>query len=277
MAGDEEDGTNPRGCSESESSAAGISGTSSNDNDTSTDPLLAKLLVQRIVGFLDQKPSDFAITLLPAVASAPEQQELPSSLSSAAGGAASVSSLSSEDRSLLETSTVLMHDPECARVRASVVGAGSGAGAGHLGLDARHLPRIARILRRAYFRAKEKEQQQQQQQTGSTPVSVSSSTTAPAPSCSETTPTKELFRITSCLLLIQPDHATAWADRRRCLLSLRYTLGAGKDDDDDETITKTETDTRSGDTNQKAEKASPFPWHQELDYLDLLVTQHSKA
>jgi len=30
-----------------------------------------------------------------------------------------------------------------------------------------------------------------------------------------------LFNITSCLLLVQPDHSTVWADRRRCIL---YTI-----------------------------------------------------
>ena len=31
---------------------------------------------------------------------------------------------------------------------------------------------------------------------------------------------QELLRVSSCLLLVCPDHATAWADRKRALLSL---------------------------------------------------------
>ena len=57
-----------------------------------------------------------------------------------------------------------------------------------------------------------------------------------------------LFNITSCLLLIQPDHSTVWSDRRRCLLLFK-----------------------------KEENDILLMWYNELDYLDLLMTQHSKA
>lgn len=55
-----------------------------------------------------------------------------------------------------------------------------------------------------------------------------------------------IMNVTSCLLLVCPDHATAWADRRRALL-------------------------------HNAEENSVNQWKRELKYLDLLMTKHTKA
>ncbi len=221
-------------------------------NEDVSDDLFARLLIKRIVRFLEQRPSDFAITILPSMPPAPEKQITGEVLEEKGDGSTdndneedslSLESLSTEQRSLLESSVVLMHEPGLV-----------GKSVGHLGLEAQRLPQIARILRKAYRQIKKK------YQTVSDPSQ---------------TQTEELFRVTSCLLLIQPDHATAWADRRRCLLLLQNcesqrnkfwgsslaeeSMGEDGDDEANET-------------------GAPFVlWSRELDYLDILFTQHSKA
>lgn len=69
----------------------------------------------------------------------------------------------------------------------------------------------------------------------------------------------DLRTVTSCLLLVNPDHSTAWADRRRAVHGLLEGSEA----------TEAEAEVRRGDNARW--------WHQELDFLDLLMTQHSKA
>lgn len=65
----------------------------------------------------------------------------------------------------------------------------------------------------------------------------------------------KLMDCISCLLLLCPDHATAWADRRRVLLKLE-----------------------SGRTKQvDAFPARVLFWKAELGYMNMLFTQHSKA
>lgn len=235
---DVEDGNYRAENSESKTSQA----PKTTEEDTATIELLAKLLIRKIVGFLYQQPADFAITLLP------DPQGFPPELRAEDPEDEEESSLSSEQRSFLESCIVLMYEtPSCA----TVVKLG-----GHLGLDARHLPQMARILRKAYFHARLKQQQS---------ILPSSKDRVPY----EWLETIDLFHSTSCLLLIQPDHATAWADRRRCLLSLQYCdlislnpLGFSDNDVD---------------SYRTTDKASPLLWNQELDYLDFLVTHHSKA
>eukprot|EP00934_Nitzschia_sp_Nitz4_P006357 Nitzschia sp. Nitz4//scaffold4_size323378//282401//283706//NITZ4_000708-RA/size323378-snap-gene-0.477-mRNA-1//-1//CDS//3329553543//6347//frame0 len=88
---------------------------------------------------------------------------------------------------------------------------------GHLGLDARSLPWMTRDIRKEYKRLKSQ-------------------------------PNRfDLLSVTSCLLLVNPDHATAWADRRRCLL------------------------------HKIEERNNTDGWINELSFLNLLMTQHSKA
>ena len=212
--------------------------------------LFARLLIQRIVGFLEQRPSDFAITILPPVPPVPEKQNKgevadgkgnASTRSSDQSCSLSLESLSTEQRSLLESCVVLMHEP-----------GSSGKPVGHLGLEAQHLPQIARTLRKTYRQVKKKYQ------------------TTSDPSQTET---EELFHVTSCLLLIQPDHATAWADRRRCLLLLQNceteiakSLGSSFPGE-----------SMGEDAHFEDEDRSLVLWSGELDYLDILFTQHSKA
>jgi hypothetical protein len=62
-----------------------------------------------------------------------------------------------------------------------------------------------------------------------------------------------MMKVLTCLLLVCPDHATAWSDRRRVILR---TLIQVNHTDDEEKIKILE---------------------EEMDYLDLLFTHHSKA
>lgn len=214
--------------------------------------LFARLLIQRIVRFLEQKPSDFAITIIPPMPPVLEKQNMGETVDGKGDesnnngneqDSLSSDSLSTEQRSLLESCVVLMHEP-----------GSSGKPVGHLGLEAQHLPQIARILRKTYRQVKKKYQ------------------TASDPSQTET---EALFHVTSCLLLIQPDHATAWADRRRCLLFLQNC---------ETDMAKSFGSSFAGDNmNEDAhhededEDVSLALWFRELDYLDILFTQHSKA
>jgi hypothetical protein len=102
----------------------------------------------------------------------------------------------------------------------------------HLGLDARSLPWVTWEIRQDYRKCRK------QQQCGDDNDTDTDATEF----------LLLLLTVTSCLLLVNPDHATAWADRRRCLLSLLR-----NDDDDDDY------------------------WRHELTFLNLLMTQHSKA
>lgn len=63
----------------------------------------------------------------------------------------------------------------------------------------------------------------------------------------------QMMKVLTCLLLVCPDHATAWSDRRRVILR---TLIQVNHTDDEEKIKILE---------------------EEMDYLDLLFTHHSKA
>ena len=235
-----------------EGSGIGENGATKNLGEDVSHDLFASLLIKRIVGFLEQRPSDFAITILPSMPPAPGKGTAGEQLGENGDGSAdnddessslSLESLSTEQRSLLESSVVLMHE------RGS-----DGKSVGHLGLEAQQLPQIARILRKAYRQIKKKYQ------------AVSD------PSQNET---EELFHVTSCLLLIQPDHATAWADRRRCLLllqncetQLNQFLGSSLAEESMDEDADDEVDEKD---------ASFVLWSRELDYLDILFTQHSKA
>eukprot|EP00797_Seminavis_robusta_P005670 Sro1378_g267590.4 (307) ;mRNA; f:1690-2611 len=84
---------------------------------------------------------------------------------------------------------------------------------GHLGLHAGDLPWLARDFRTAYR-------------------------TARLQDCDS------VLKVTSCLLLVCPDHATAWADRKRALLSVQ---------------------------------CHEDLWTRELDFVNLLMTRHTKA
>jgi hypothetical protein len=99
----------------------------------------------------------------------------------------------------------------------------------HLGLHAGDLPWIARDFRRAYREMRVEFLLEPR------------------------TCQYRLLNVTRCLLLVSPDHATAWADRKRALLSLNTTSG------EEELIGKDSV------------------WTGELEFLNLLMTKHTKA
>ena len=101
----------------------------------------------------------------------------------------------------------------------------------YLGLDARSLPSMTREIRQQYKRLK---------------LSLDSDSSGGEDS---TTWSRAFLNTLSCLLLVNPDHATAWADRRRCLLQ----------------------------SYEMSENESNLVWTKELDFVNLLMTQHSKA
>lgn len=100
----------------------------------------------------------------------------------------------------------------------------------HLGLDARSLPWMTQEIRACYKQLR-KEVGLKEPQT--------------------------ILAVTACLLLVNPDHATTWADRRRSLLRIVDHQQKTVDNDDGDSISKL--------------------WRDELKFVNLLTTQHSKA
>lgn len=97
----------------------------------------------------------------------------------------------------------------------------------HFGIHAPDLPRLAREFREEYALLR---QRRRHRSTGAVETSL------------------RVLDTTTCLLLVCPDHSTAWADRRQALLlgSHGATPGEGA-------------------------------LHKELDFCNMLFTQHSKA
>lgn len=103
----------------------------------------------------------------------------------------------------------------------------------HLGIHAPDLPRLARDFRGAYASLRRRRRETTEGGVGEGEVEASSG----------------FLDATACLLLVCPDHSTAWADRRRALL-LDGGLAAAEDE---------------------------RGLREELEFCDLLFTQHSKA
>ena len=93
-----------------------------------------------------------------------------------------------------------------------------------------------------------------------------------------------LWDSTICLLLICPDHATAWSDRKRLLKDkwkekyvLEYTKQQGKVyHSNDETIVDVNDDD-DDDDDCYDDSCMLNLWQSEIEYLNLLFSQHSKA
>lgn len=110
---------------------------------------------------------------------------------------------------------------------------------GHLGVNASDLARLARDFRRSYRKIR---QDYGKELFGATEMSLDKNTAANIPQ-------QELLKVTSCLLLLCPDNATAWADRKRALLTL---------------------------TREPASDHFGI-WNKELRFINLLMTRHTKA
>ena len=81
-----------------------------------------------------------------------------------------------------------------------------------------------------------------------------------------------LWDATICLLLLCPDHASAWSDRKRILIDkweekcrLELVKHKGKDSSNDD------------DDDDNNDSSRLDLWHSEIEYLNLLFSQHSKA
>ncbi len=123
----------------------------------------------------------------------------------------------------------------------------------HLGIHAPKVGKIAKEFRSEYYSCRRKKPQDGYGADSGAVVSTNVNALAmPKTEAEEAT----LMDCTSCLLLLCPDHATAWSDRRRLLLQ-KFRL-----------IPENQPDTL----------LSRFQfWKFEIGYLNMLYTQHSKA
>ena len=181
--------------------------------------------------FLAQSPSDFSITILP--------------------------STGEEAATTSDTYQIPSHPP----LEYSIVLVD-----GHLGLDARALPWITCELRRAFKNLQKNRHYDKCRMDIDHGEGYNHDTT----SAGAATAASKMIETTACLLLVNPDHATVWADRRRALLctldiSMREQRTTGSQD------RFTSSDERK--TNHTPMKV----WKDEIQYLDLMFTQHSKA
>lgn len=103
----------------------------------------------------------------------------------------------------------------------------------HLGIHAPNVPKLARAFRKIYYSLRN--------------VAFDSID-------SKNDSMDNLMDCISCLLLLCPDHATAWADRRRCLLKRVSAL-----------------------EKKSVTACMLIFWIAELGYITMLFTQHSKA
>uniref|UniRef100_A0A7S3V647 Uncharacterized protein n=1 Tax=Chaetoceros debilis TaxID=122233 RepID=A0A7S3V647_9STRA len=112
----------------------------------------------------------------------------------------------------------------------------------HLGIHAPHVPQLAREFRKSYYGLRKKLMMHANSKSG------------------DEKSFGLLMGSISCLLLLCPDHASAWSDRKRLLLHRLDELKASS---------------CVRDTNNSADYSTI--WEGEMSYLDLLFTQHSKA
>mmetsp|Transcript_41126 Transcript_41126/g.99097 ORF Transcript_41126/g.99097 Transcript_41126/m.99097 type:complete len:161 (+) Transcript_41126:35-517(+) len=105
-----------------------------------------------------------------------------------------------------------------------------------LGMDARSLPWMTRVIRKDYKTLKK---------TLLSAAAANNADETTSASAGNTTDIhalhSQILMATNALMLVNPDHSTAWGDRRRALIAT------------------------SGD------------WVREMQFLNLLMTQHSKA
>jgi hypothetical protein len=96
----------------------------------------------------------------------------------------------------------------------------------------------------------------------------------------------ELWWVTACLLVVNPDHATAWADRRRALWFLVPTHCRHGNPNTDPTLPPPSSSlAASASCASRSSSNSSTPttendkewWQKEYAFINLLMTQHSKA
>lgn len=190
-------------------------------------------MVAKLSGFLSQKPTNFEITILPIAVPDDDDDVDDNGTYREQETDATMAQLKKKKRGkksmkkLSLDQSLLLIDGQ------------------HLGLDARSLPWMTQEIRAEYRRLR-----------------------SSAKTCSTNEDDKsdeDMLTVTSCLLLVNPDHATAWADRRRSLL--RQT----------QSLTKQSSCPNSNPANPSKLGQDAQLWARELDFLNLLMTQHSKA
>ena len=245
------------------------------------------LVVHRMVALITHyAPVDFSITILPSL---PSLSPIPIPASSSNADDANNSAarlLTSEQRVLLETSIVLFGEevtgtaeleerdntkekkeeeeeeekeehndapsPSTMKLKPKIKMETTPRKAKHykyhLGMEAQYVPFLSRVLRTMYHTTKQKLMevvQPRYQRDRNTNEKEKENATHEKDGVSLV-----LFNITTCLLFIQPDSITLWSDRRRCLLRL---------------------------IQQQQQQQQQQIWIKELQYLNLLMTHHSKA
>ena len=127
---------------------------------------------------------------------------------------------------------------------------------GHLGVDAIAFPWMTRLIRDEYKRHKEKRKRSMQQKEECQDTTTTTTTTTAKQYWID------MYWITSCLLLVNPDHTTVWADKRRALQQL----------------VSSSIPPSSQETLHIAGATASSSWlQQEYQFVNLLMTQHSKA
>ena len=124
----------------------------------------------------------------------------------------------------------------------------------HFGIHAPHIPQLAREFRVEYHALRHRcrclDDSTENDSTTSTRKETSNVNVFQEEETEEDIRFRESI---TCLLLLCPDHATGWADRRHVLLRREVSAGAG-----------------NGAGQQEV-------WSQEIQFLDFMFTQHSKA
>jgi Protein prenyltransferase alpha subunit repeat len=111
---------------------------------------------------------------------------------------------------------------------------------GHLGINATDLAWLARDFRHAYRMACRRQKNNNKDDKDNDKDDLM------------------LLKVTRCLLLLCPDHATAWADRKRALLKLQENHPQQS-------------------SSQQQQQQHQQKWNKELQFLNLLMTRHTKA
>ena len=132
---------------------------------------------------------------------------------------------------------------------------------GHLGIDAIAFPWMTRLIRAEYKCHKEKMKRTMQQKKEN-----------------EFQDNKQywidMYWITSCLLLVNPDHTTVWADKRRALQQLVTSSSSIPALQETSSIIIKDEESLSSSSSLRS---SRWWFQQEYQFINLLMTQHSKA
>ena len=159
----------------------------------------------------------------------------------------------------------------------------------HLGINATDLPYLARDFKKDYFSLRpwmsmmmmsssflDRHPPSSEDQKVSPPPPPPTEQSTEQPTATATEPTisiststlgNRIMDATTCLLLLCPDHPTAWADRRRLILHRQREeeMNGNTDRNDDD------------DNNDDNIHSAHSLLQMELQFLNLLFTQHSKA